>query len=42
MKRKDYQKPATEVIELKHQAALLTGSLGDPDDYASGFDPFSF
>ena len=43
MKKKDYQKPATEVVKLNHQAALLTGSgLNDPTDYTGGLDPFGF
>ena len=28
MKRKDYQKPTTRVVELKQQSQLLAGSVG--------------
>ena len=27
MKRKDYEKPMMEVVELKHQCHILAGSL---------------
>ena len=47
MKRKEYEKPMAEVVELKQQAQLLAGSpvngqLDDPDDYLLDDDPFSF
>ena len=41
MKRKDYQKPTMQIVQLKQQQALLAGSLGDPDDYGNGGDPFN-
>ena len=31
MKRKDYEKPTMEVVLLKHQCHLLTGSAEKPD-----------
>ena len=29
MKRRDYMKPAMQVVELKHQCHILAGSGGD-------------
>ena len=29
MKRKDYQKPTMQIVQLKQQQALLAGSDGD-------------
>ena len=47
MKRKEYEKPSTRVIELKQQAQLLAGSpqngqMNNPNDYPDGGDPFQF
>ena len=43
MKKKQYEKPSIEVVELKQQPALLAGSgLDDPTDYPDGGDPFAF
>jgi len=47
MKRKDYEKPTAQVVELKQQQQLLAGSaksgqMEDPDDYSNGGDPFAF
>ena len=43
MKKKKYEKPSVEVVELKQQMHLLTGSgLGDPSDYPEGGDPLGF
>ena len=43
MKKKYYQKPAIDIVELKHQQQLLTGSgLNNPNDYPGGGDPFGF
>lgn len=47
MKRKEYEKPTMEVVELKQQAQLLAGSpqngqMNNPDDYHNGGDPFQF
>lgn len=41
MKKKDYQKPAIDIVELEHQQQLLTGSNPAPtggsfDDYEDG------
>ena len=45
MKKKQYEKPSVEVVELKQRQQLLTGSSGDipnSDPYTPGDDPFSF
>lgn len=47
MKKKQYEKPSVEVVELKQQHALLAGSakrgqMDDPDDYLQEDDPFNF
>ena len=47
MKKKDYESPTMDVVEVKQQAQLLAGSaksgqMDDPDDYSSGGDPFQF
>lgn len=42
MKKKQYETPSVEVVELKQQSALLAGSgLGNPSDYSGGGDPFN-
>jgi hypothetical protein len=42
MKKKMYEKPAMQVVELKHQPQLLAGSgLNDPTDYTPDTDPFA-
>ena len=42
MKKKEYEKPAMQVVLLKQQPQLLAGSgLGDPDDYNNGGNPFA-
>ena len=42
MKKKEYEKPAVEVVVLKQQQPLLAGSgLGNPSDYPGGGDPFN-
>ncbi len=43
MKKKDYQKPSTMVVEMRQRAQLLAGSggLGQPGGYPSGGDPFT-
>jgi hypothetical protein len=42
MKRKEYQSPTIDVVELKQQQHLLAGSgLNDPTDYPDGGDPFA-
>jgi hypothetical protein len=47
MKKKQYEKPSFEVVELKQQPQLLAGSqldgqLSDPEDYLIEDDPFNF
>ena len=47
MKRKEYEKPTAEVVELKQQQQLLAGSqldgqMNDPEDYLLEDDPFAF
>ena len=47
MKRKEYEKPTIEVVELQQQQQLLAGSqldgqMNDPEDYILEDDPFSF
>ena len=47
MNKKDYQRPTTKVVQLKHQCHILAGSqlagqLEDPDDYELQDDPFNF
>ena len=47
MKRKEYESPTMDVVELKLQPQLLAGSgksgqMDDPDDYKDGGDPFAF
>ena len=42
MKRKEYEVPTMQVVEVKQQAQLLAGSgLGNPEDYLQEDDPFS-
>ena len=42
MKRKEYERPTMQVVELKQQPQLLAGSgLNDPTDYPDGGDPFA-
>ena len=39
MKRKDYEKPTAQVVELKQQQQLLAGSLtSERDDYGDPID----
>ena len=45
MKRKEYERPTMQVVELKQQPQLLagstTGNMNDPADYDDGGDPFN-
>ncbi len=41
MKKKEYEQPKTDVVELRVRCQLLAGSLSDPEDYESGGDPFN-
>ena len=41
-KRRNYEKPAMQVFELKQRPQLLAGSgLDDPTDYLPGSDPLT-
>ena len=48
MKRKNYERPTMQVVELKQQQHLLqasgqkSGQMVNPDDYEDGGDPFQF
>ena len=47
MKKKEYERPTTKVVQLKQRSQILAGSaksgqMDDPDDYSSGGDPFQF
>lgn len=40
-KKRLYEKPSTEVVELQQRSMLLAGSsLNDPANYPNGGDPF--
>ncbi len=42
MKRKDYEKPAMQVIMLQQRCQILTGSASDRQDYIQTEDnPFA-
>ena len=46
MKKKDYERPSMEVVELKQQQQLLAGSsagggMNPNDPYTPGGDPFN-
>ena len=42
MKKKLYEKPTMQIVQLRQQPQLLAGSgLGNPDDYDNGDDPFN-
>jgi len=42
MKKKEYERPTMQVVQLKQQPTLLAGSgLNDPTDYPGGGDPFA-
>ena len=44
IKRKEYEKPAMQVVELKQQQLLAgstTGQMNDPEDYLLEDDPFA-
>ena len=45
MKKKEYERPTMQVVQLKQQPQLLAGSSGDipnNDPYTPESDPFSF
>ena len=47
MKRKNYERPTMQVVQLKHKCQILAGSakrgqMDNPDDYEDGGDPFQF
>ena len=42
MKKRQYEKPSTEVVMLQQQSTLLTGSIGsvsNPNPFEDGGDP---
>ena len=40
MKKKLYEKPTMQIVQLKQQPQLLAGSgLGNPNDYPGSGDP---
>lgn len=43
-KKRLYEKPSTEVVELQYQGHLLqtSGQLNSPDNYTEQPDPFNF
>ena len=45
MKRKEYERPTMQVVQLKQQPQLLagstTGNMNAPADYDDGGDPFN-
>lgn len=48
MKKKEYESPTTQIVELQHRTMLLAGSaksgqMNNPDDYLlDEDDPFEF
>ena len=41
-KKKEYERPTMQVVQLKQQPQLLAGSgLNDPEDYPGQPDPFN-
>ena len=43
MKKKEYERPTMQVVQLKQQPTLLAGGgLNDPTDYPDGGDPLGF
>ena len=45
MKKKEYERPTTQVVQLKGQQQLLAGSgrdIPNNDPYTPGSDPFSY
>ena len=43
MKRKNYEKPTMQVVQLQHKCQILAGSNGGlrGQDYNAGEDPFA-
>lgn len=41
MKKKEYEQPKTDVVELRVTCQLLAGSVTDRPDYEDGGDPFA-
>jgi len=46
MKRKKYERPTMDVVEVKQQCQILAGSaksgqMDDPEDYPNGGNPFA-
>ena len=43
MKKKEYERPTMQVVQLKQQTQLLAGSgLDEPNEYPDGGDPLGF
>ena len=44
MKKRQYEKPSTKVVELQYQGHLLqtSGLLNSPDNYTEQPEPFGF
>ena len=43
MKKKEYERPTMQVVQLKQQPTLLAGSgLNDPTDYHESGEPLGF
>ena len=41
MKKKEYEKPAMQVVQLKQQPQLLAGSVDPVDPFTPGGDPLN-
>jgi hypothetical protein len=41
MKKKEYEQPTIDVVELRVMNQLLAGSVTDRPDYVDGGDPFT-
>ena len=41
MKKKEYEQPKTDVVELRVMNQLLAGCVTDRPDYVDGGDPFT-
>ena len=41
MKKKEYEKPTTQVVQLKQQPQLLAGSVDPVDPFTPGGDPLN-
>ena len=39
MKKKEYEQPTIDVVQLKQRQQLLAGSMNGREDYSDGGDP---